>query len=158
MKSIYFVCAIGDPAIRKKIVEKALSYGYKPISIIHPKANLCHPNEIGVGVVIQAGSNIAVNSVIEDHVHVNFNCSIGHDVHLGKYTTVSPLCALSGYTDVGEGCFIGSGAITFPSTKIGKWAKLGAGSVATKDLKPYTVNIGTPARCITKIDEHHAYT
>lgn len=157
-KKIHFSCGIGDPKIRKRVTERAIKLGYKPVTLIHPSVVICTGIKIGKGVVIQAGSKIAVNSIIDNYVHINFNCSIGHDVHLGEYTTISPLCAVSGFTDIGDGCFLGSGAITFPEIKIGKWSKLGAGSIATKDLKSYTVNIGSPSRLITKIDEHHAYT
>lgn len=42
-------------------------------------------------------------------------------------------------------CSIGGGVIIFPGITIGEWAMVGAGSVVTKDIDPYTMSIGNPA-------------
>lgn len=141
----YFACSIGDPIVKRRLVMRILRYGYKPINLIDPQVEVFTGVKLGKGIIIQKGTCLAVNSIIEDHVHVNFNCSIGHDVHLGKYSTISPLCAVSGNTIISNGCFLGSGAITFPGIIIGEWTKLGAGSVATKDLERNCIYIDNPA-------------
>ena len=47
--------------------------------------------------------------------------------------------------------WIGQNAIILPSChKIGNGAVIGAGSVVTKDIEPYTINVGNPARAIKK--------
>lgn len=51
-----------------------------------------------------------------------YHCTIGHDVWLGH------------------------GAIIMPGVKIGTGAAVGAGAVVTKDVDPYTVVVGVPAR------------
>jgi acetyltransferase-like isoleucine patch superfamily enzyme len=50
-------------------------------------------------------------------------------------------------THIGEGAMIGSGALLFPVT-IGKYAKVGAGSVVTKDVPDYAIVVGNPAKLI----------
>lgn len=52
-----------------------------------------------------------------------------------------------------SGAFIGVGAIILPGVTIGKCAVVGAGSVVTKDVPPYTVVAGNPARFIKRIQE-----
>ncbi|MCJ1354466.1 MAG: hypothetical protein MMC33_004455 [Icmadophila ericetorum] len=52
---------------------------------------------------------------------------------------------------VGEDCWFGGGAIVLPGVKIGKGAVVGAGSVVTKDVPPFTVVAGNPARILRKI-------
>ncbi len=42
-------------------------------------------------------------------------------------------------------CDIGTGAIILPGVTIGRGAVIGAGSVVTKDVKPYKVVAGVPA-------------
>ncbi|MBI4975242.1 acyltransferase [Candidatus Peregrinibacteria bacterium] len=45
-------------------------------------------------------------------------------------------------------CDIGTGAIILPGVKIGRGSQIGAGAVVTKDVKPYTIVAGVPARLI----------
>jgi acetyltransferase-like isoleucine patch superfamily enzyme len=51
------------------------------------------------------------------------------------------------------GAFIGVGAIILPGVTIGECAVVGAGSVVTKDVPPFTVFAGNPARLIRKIKD-----
>ena len=44
--------------------------------------------------------------------------------------------------------WIGAGAIVLPDVTIGEGAVVGAGAVVTKDVEPYTVVAGNPARVI----------
>ena len=43
---------------------------------------------------------------------------------------------------------IGHGAIVLPGVTIGNGAIVGAGSVVTKDVAPYTIVVGNPARAL----------
>jgi acetyltransferase-like isoleucine patch superfamily enzyme len=47
-----------------------------------------------------------------------------------------------------DGAHIGIGAIILPGVTIGEGAVIGAGAVVTKDIPPYSVAIGVPARVI----------
>lgn len=49
-----------------------------------------------------------------------------------------------------EGCDIGIGSIILPGIKIGEGSIIGAGSVVTKNVEPYTVVAGNPARTLRK--------
>ena len=47
-----------------------------------------------------------------------------------------------------DGAHIGIGAIIMPGVTIGEGAIIGAGSVVTKDIPPYCVAVGAPAKVI----------
>ena len=50
-----------------------------------------------------------------------------------------------------ENASIGMRSIILPGVTIGKGAVVGAGSVVTKDVPPYTVVVGNPAKAIRTI-------
>jgi maltose O-acetyltransferase len=51
-----------------------------------------------------------------------------------------------------DDAWIGAGAIIMPGITVGEGAVVGAGAVVTKDVPPYTVVAGVPARPIKRID------
>jgi acetyltransferase-like isoleucine patch superfamily enzyme len=48
--------------------------------------------------------------------------------------------------------WIGFNTMIMRGVKIGKGAIIGAGSVVTKDVEPWTVNAGNPLRCLRKLE------
>lgn len=47
--------------------------------------------------------------------------------------------------------WIGFNSIILRGVKIGRGAIIGAGSLVTKDIEPWTINVGNPLRCIEKL-------
>jgi acetyltransferase-like isoleucine patch superfamily enzyme len=52
-----------------------------------------------------------------------------------------------------DDCWLGTGVIVLPDITIGEMAVVGAGSVVTKDVPPYTMVAGVPAHEIKKIGQ-----
>jgi acetyltransferase-like isoleucine patch superfamily enzyme len=53
-----------------------------------------------------------------------------------------------GKVTIHDGAHIGIGAIIMPGVTIGEGAIIGAGSVVTRDIPPYCVAVGSPAKVI----------
>lgn len=51
-----------------------------------------------------------------------------------------------------DNVWIGSNAVVLQGVTIGEWAVVAAGAVVTKDVEPYTVVGGIPAKFIKKVD------
>ncbi len=97
---------------------------------------------------------------------INFGClfdgrhyqiKTGSDVSIGPEATIltlghdpqSPEFAdKGGDVIIGDRVWIAYRAIILPGVTIGDGAVIGAGSVVTKDVKPYTIVAGNPARFI----------
>lgn len=52
---------------------------------------------------------------------------------------------------IGNDCWLGGGVIVCPGVTIGEGAVVGAGAVVTKDVAPYTVVVGNPARKVRDV-------
>ena len=44
--------------------------------------------------------------------------------------------------------FLGSNVIVYPDITIGEGAIIGAGGLVTKDIEPWTINVGVPTRVV----------
>jgi acetyltransferase-like isoleucine patch superfamily enzyme len=53
---------------------------------------------------------------------------------------------------IGEDVWIAGNVTVLPGIKVGNGAVLGAGSVVTKDVAPYTIVAGNPARLVRRIE------
>ncbi len=58
----------------------------------------------------------------------------------------------SGKVVLKKDCFLGAGSIVLPGMTIGEGAVVGAGSVVTRDVAPWSIVFGAPARLIGKRD------
>ena len=66
--------------------------------------------------------------------------------HPGMYVMHCPF--KEGKVIIHDGAHIGIGAILMPGVTIGEGAVIGAGAVVTKDVPPYSVAVGTPAKVV----------
>ena len=55
---------------------------------------------------------------------------------------------------IGNGCWIGAGALIMPGVTIGDNSVIGAGSVVTKDIPANVVAVGNPCRVLREINDH----
>ena len=53
---------------------------------------------------------------------------------------------------IGNGSWIGHGAVVLPGVTIGEHAVIGANSVVTSDVPAYCVAVGAPARVVRQLD------
>jgi sugar O-acyltransferase (sialic acid O-acetyltransferase NeuD family) len=142
------VIAIADTQIRKKIVSENK---FNPVSIISKEVDLSY-TQLGEGCIICKGSYLTVDVVLGNHVIINLGSTIGHDTKIGNFVSIMPGVHISGNVTLEEGVLLGTGAVILPGVKIGAWSKIGAGAVVTKDVPPGSVMVGTPARCIKKVN------
>ena len=54
---------------------------------------------------------------------------------------------------IGSDVWLGAGVIVLPEITIGEGSIIGAGSIVTKNIPPYSVAVGNPARVIKKVGE-----
>ena len=95
---------------------------------------------------ITIGDNVLIASkvYISDHNHGNYN-GIINDEPMSIPINRKPICKP---VSVGNNVWIGESACILPGVKIGNGAVVGALSVVTKDVPPYSIVAGNPAKVI----------
>lgn len=139
------VVAIGDNATRKKLAE-GMRHSFA--NVIHRSAMLSPFSNLGVGNVILHGVIIQVEAKIGHHVIINTGSQVDHDCVVEDFVHLAPGVVLCGSVQVGEGSFLGAGTTVIPGKKIGAWCIIGAGSVVIDDIPDFVVAVGNPARVI----------
>ncbi len=100
--------------------------------------------------MVFARTVISIDTVIGNHVHINFGCTVSHDVVLGDYVTLSPGVHLAGHVTVEPGVFLGIGASVVNGTSdqpllVGRDAKIAASACIIRDVEPGAFMAGVPA-------------
>lgn len=147
-QELYVVNAIGDPIIKKKVMERLQGSKNKYPVLIHPSVIYSDKVTFGEGSIICAGNIITVNIEIGKHVIINLDCTIGHDAKIGDYSTILPSVNVSGDVDIEECVSVGTGSAIIQGIKIGNNTIVGAGAVVVKDLPANCTAVGSPAKPI----------
>lgn len=110
---------------------------------------------IGQNVVVSPGVKLGRNVKVQNNVSIYTGVICDDDVFLGPsmvFTNIinprSQIARKDNYqtTIVEKGATIGANSTIICGNIIGRFAFVGAGSVVTKDVKPYALVVGNPAR------------
>lgn len=144
------VVAIGNPIVRERLMKKAAGQGFGFETLVHSQVEMSKWVEVGIGTIICGGSILTTNIRIGEHVHINLNCTIGHDVVLGDFVTLAPGVHVSGCVMCGKRVYIGTGSVIINGTQdkpivIGDDAVVGAGACVTRSIPTGQTWGGVPA-------------
>ena len=148
-----FACAVGDPRSKEKVVTLLKSRGAVFENIIHPTAIIGENNLIGEGLIMYPNARITVNCTIGSFVSI-LSAAIGHDVHIGDFSTISSFSTITGDVHLGRRVFVGSNATIIPHLRIGDDVYMGAGSVVVNNLKEGARVMGNPARSFVPVTQN----
>ena len=118
---------------------------------------------IGQNVVVSPDVRIGNNVKIQNNVSVYTGVICEDDVFLGPsmvFTNViNPRSFVNRKSEfkqtlVRKGASIGANATVVCGVEIGAYAMVGAGTVVTKDVKPFALMVGNPARQIGWVSEY----
>ncbi len=99
---------------------------------------------IGDRVTVKNGVAIWTGVTIEDEVFVGPNAVFTNDLYPRSRVYHDEIPK----TQVLKGASIGANATIIAGNSLGEYSLVGAGSVVTKDVKPYQLVVGNPAKAI----------
>ena len=117
--------------------------------------------EIGDNAVIMMGSVINIGAVIGEKTMIDMNVVLGGRATVGKNCHIGAGTVLAGVIEppsalpvvIEDDVLIGANCVVLEGVTVGKGSVVAAGAVVTKDVAPYTVVAGMPAKKIKDIDE-----
>jgi bifunctional UDP-N-acetylglucosamine pyrophosphorylase/glucosamine-1-phosphate N-acetyltransferase len=149
-------CQIGDrckvlaSVLEQAVMEDGSDIG--PFGHLRKGARLCQGAHMGnfgemKNSTLGPGAKMGHFSYLGD-------AQVGAEANIGAGTIT---CNYDGKqkhrTEIGEGAFIGSDTMLVAPVKVGKGAKIGAGSVVTHDVPDGAVAYGVPARVKKRVEE-----
>ena len=132
-------------------------------SHIMPNCIIGERCNIGQNVVISPEVVLGSNVKVQNNVSIYTGVTCDDDVFLGPsmvFTNViNPRSAVNRRNDylkthVGKGASIGANATIVCGHDIGAYAFIGAGAVVTKNIPPYSLWVGNPAKQLGWVSEY----
>ncbi len=150
-----------------------------PTANVSDKAHIGAGTKVWINVQIRENAQIGEGCILSKDVYIDHAVRIGnrcklqnsvsvyHGVSIGDDVFVGPNVAFTNdrvprafntewritETKVENGASLGANATIVCGITIGEYAMVAAGSVVTKDVPPYTLVMGNPARPVDKIDK-----
>ncbi len=118
---------------------------------IGQNVNISNNVRIGDGVKIQNNVSVYEGVEIEDGVFLGPSCVFTND--LTPRASYPKGCKNYLQTKVCRGASVGANATIVCGHTIGEYAMIAAGAVVTKDIPPYALVAGVPARVIGRVNE-----
>ena len=128
---------------------------------IEPGALIRDMVEIGdhcvimMGAVLNIGAEIGEKTMIDMNVVVGGRAIVGKNCHIGAGTVLAGVIEPPSADPViiEDDVLIGANAVVLEGVKVGKGAVVAAGSIVVKNVEPYTVVAGVPAKVLKKVDD-----
>lgn len=133
--------------LRERIFRLCKAKGYTIASFVHPTCVISPDAQIGEGniflenVLVQPFVKIGNGNLFWD------NIAITHNEVIGNFNTISGGVGLSGFTRVGNNCYLGKYSMVFDKVTIADYTLVGAGAYVKRDTQEYDVIV--PSQCVT---------
>ncbi|WP_376961362.1 DapH/DapD/GlmU-related protein [Azospirillum sp. A26] len=144
----HFIVAVSDAGLRREWLGRIAAAGARLVTMIHPSVSCSPLARLGEGVMIFPFTTIYPAAQIGNGCLIQGHCALGPEV------SIMPVCVLGegsmyGYRSrIGADSFIGAGAFVRPGIVVGEGCVIGANSTVIRDIPPFKLAVGSPARIV----------
>jgi len=127
----------------------------EPGAIIRDMVEIGDHCVIMMGAVLNIGAVIGEKTMIDMNVVVGGRAIVGNNCHIGAGTVLAGVIEPPSADPViiEDDVMTGANVVVLEGVRIGKGAVIAAGSVVIKDVEPYSVMVGIPAKQLKKVDD-----
>ena len=133
------VGALPDKSLRCELADKMRKQGYSFATVIHPSAVIASDVTLEEGVQIMAGTVIQAGTKIGKDSIINTGTLIDHDCKIYENCQISPGVVLSGGVIVEKNSYIGTGAKIIQYITLKEECVVAAGAIIYKDVSSKTI-------------------
>lgn len=152
-KDVYCTCTIAENTARERIQTRLMQMGIQFETLVAVDIEIPVSTHLGCGCIISGGVSLSVDVRLGDGVFINSKVTIGHDSHVGSFSTVFTGTGISGNCQIGKRVKIGGHAYILPKKRVGDDAVVAAGSVVFRNVKAGTTVLGNPAKRVSFLEE-----
>ncbi len=150
LKLVNGVGSIASTSSRRRLYELFWSKGYRFQNVAHPSAVIASDVLLEEGVQIMAGAVVQPGSRLGANTIINTGAVVEHDCDIGAHAHIAPGAVLSGNVRIEEGVHVGAGAVIIQGVAIGEKSIIGAGTVVLKDVPSCVTVVGAPGKVIRR--------
>ena len=127
----------------------------EPGAIVRDMVEIGDHCVIMMGAVLNIGAEIGERTMIDMNVVVGGRAIVGKNCHIGAGTVLAGVIEPPSADPViiEDDVLIGANAVVLEGVKVGKGSVVAAGSIVVKNVDPYTVVAGVPAKLLKKVDD-----
>lgn len=138
--------AVANGTARETLAGRCAAAGLSFFSVHHSTLVTMDDVEVGEGALFSPFTTLTSNIRIGRHFHCNLYSYVEHDCVIGAFVTFAPAVRCNGNVTIGDGAYIGAGAVIRQGLSIGAGATVGMGAVVTRDVPAGETWAGNPAR------------
>ena len=106
-------------------------------------------NVMRENVVINRGTHAGGKTVVGNNNYLMEGVHILHDTKVGDYCVFGYGTKIAGECEINDGVVLASAVLQLPNTRVGEGSTILSGSVFNRDIPPYIIAQGNPAKFVS---------
>ena len=149
LRDVPCIVTVADPAARARLAMRLTVAGGRFATCFDPD-EIAADVPLGPGTFVTPGLRVGAGAAFGAHVHVFPFAHVAAGCTFGDYVTICPSVRMHGAIAFGAQTFVGAGAAFYAPDggvlHVGAGARIAAGAVVRRDVRPGAFVYGDPAR------------